>query len=681
MPASKTKARKQPTARDEIAAEAGAVTAIIPKRLAKLAEQCQALYKVPVEIQTYGRLKENLLKRIREEPVILVAEMEDLSEFTKNHYFTGDGTEYPGKTLLLTNREDLSNIPFATNRGIEVLSNDTPAGLWSYKINKFIEELKYDRNIGHLREEDLKKRKDLDSLNEIGSALSTEKDLNKLLDLIVSRSREMTWADAGTLYLIEADSTIPVDDNEYFKNKKMRFQVAQNDSKNLPFKSILVNISPSSIYGYVALNQEPLNFEDVYYLDPKKPYGWGGKDFDAITDYRTMSMLTVPMANYRGETIGVIQLINRKTDPSIRLEDPETCVQHIQPFTEHDIGIAMSIASQASIAIQNTQLVNSIKGLFDGFIAASVKAIESRDPTTSGHSQRVADLTVALTGQVDRLKKGKFKDVSFSEEMVQEIRYASLLHDFGKIGVREHVLVKAKKLYPYESQAVQDRFEVIRRTVDAEFRQKQIEYLSGGDAGEKQKALVGETEKERQEALAEVEEYLNFIMQCNEPTVLAQGGFERLNEIATKIFRNWEGSQIPYLNERELVSLSVPRGSLNENDRKEIESHVTHTYKFLTTIPWTPNLRRVPEIAYAHHEKLDGTGYPNKLKAQEIPIQAKMMTIADIFDALTASDRPYKKAMPAERALYILQEESKADHVDSDLLELFVGSEIYKIVL
>ena len=185
----------------------------------------------------------------------------------------------------------------------------------------------------------------------------------------------------------------------------------------------------------------------------------------------------------------------------------------------------------------------------------------------------------------------------------------------------------------------------------------------------------------REEALAEIQEYLDFIMQCNEPTVLAQGGFDRLNEIATKIFRNWEGNKVPYLNERELVSLSVPRGSLNENDRKEIESHVTHTYKILSTIPWTPNLRRVPEIAYAHHEKLDGTGYPNKLMGKDIPIQSKMMSIADIFDALTASDRPYKKAMPAERALYILQEESKANHVDADLLELFVDSEIYKIVL
>jgi HD-GYP domain-containing protein (c-di-GMP phosphodiesterase class II) len=325
--------------------------------------------------------------------------------------------------------------------------------------------------------------------------------------------------------------------------------------------------------------------------------------------------------------------------------------------------------------------VSSIKGLFDGFIAASVKAIESRDPTTSGHSQRVAELTVALTGQIGRSNKPQFKSIKFNEEMVQEIRYASLLHDFGKIGVREHVLIKAKKLYPYELQSVRDRFEIIRRIVQADFNQEQIEYFRKDGGKNFDQAAIEEIDRKQEAALTEIEDYFNFILQCNEPTVLAQGGFERLNDLSKRNFVNWEGTEVPYLNEKELVSLSVPRGSLNENDRKEIESHVTHTYKFLSTIPWTPDLRHVPDIAYAHHEKLDGTGYPNKLKSKEIPIQAKMMSISDIFDALTASDRPYKKAMPPERALNILNEEAKASHIDSDLLEIFIESDTYKIVL
>jgi len=387
----------------------------------------------------------------------------------------------------------------------------------------------------------------------------------------------------------------------------------------------------------------------------------------------------VPMVNYRGETIGVLQLMNRKVDADMKLGEPETFHEHVLPFTEHDVRMARSIASQASIAIQNTQLVNSIRMLFDGFIAASVKAIESRDPTTSGHSQRVATLTVALAEQVDRSDHPRFKNEKYSREQLQEIRYASLLHDFGKIGVREHVLVKAKKLYPEEMQQLLDRFDLIRTTVALNHTRRQVEAFQK-HRGKKRddEIMIAQTDLDKEIKL--VQDCLAFIRQCNEPTVLAQGGFERLSEIAKQNFRNLDGADMPFLMDKELISLSVPKGSLNENDRKEIESHVTHTYKFLTTIPWTADLRNVPDIAYGHHEKLDGTGYPNRLKEEEILIQSKMMTIADIYDALTALDRPYKKALPAERALNILMEESKAAHIDRDLLDIFIKGELYKAV-
>jgi HD-GYP domain-containing protein (c-di-GMP phosphodiesterase class II) len=341
--------------------------------------------------------------------------------------------------------------------------------------------------------------------------------------------------------------------------------------------------------------------------------------------------------------------------------------------------MAMSIASQASIAIQNAQLVKDIQNLFNGFIKASVKAIESRDPTTSGHSQRVADLTVALAEQVSRSDSPRFRDLHFSESELQELRYASLLHDFGKIGVRENVLIKAKKLYPAERQSLEDRFHLIKRTTEVHYLQRQVQHLLGLPK-EAASPLVEQTRDEQAQRIREIEEFLEFILKCNEPTVLAQGGFERLHEIAAKTFQGWDGSQIPFLSEKELISLSVPKGSLNENDRKEIESHVTHTYKFLNEIPWTKDLRRVPLIAYAHHEKLDGTGYPNKLTADQIPLQSKMMTISDIFDALTAWDRPYKKAVPMERALNILVEESNVGHIDKDLLDIFIQAEIFKLV-
>jgi HD-GYP domain-containing protein (c-di-GMP phosphodiesterase class II) len=656
-----------------------AIQVMVPKPLAELAEVCEFSAEQPVEVQTYARLSQTLLKRLAKERIVLLTDVKELQaigkELAPSDYLSG-----LGKLIVMTADTDLAKNPVPCQRGVDLVERNPSRELLSYKVNRALMEIAYDSQVEIIKLDGVKRGSDLEALNEIGMALSTEKDLGRLLDLIVSKSRQMTWADAGSLYLIEADPNIPDDAKDYFKNKKMRFQVAQNDSRQVPFKSFVVEINKSSIYGYVALTQEPLSFEDVYDIPKNVQYGWGGREFDASIGYRTMSMLTVPMVNWRGETIGVIQLINRKIRPEIILEDPKTCVEFIQPFTSHDLRMAMSIASQASIAIQNTQLVDSIRTLFDGFIDASVKAIESRDPTTSGHSQRVATLTVALAEKVDASKEAKFKDVRFTREQIQEIRYASLLHDFGKIGVREHVLVKAKKLYPSELRAVEDRFELIRTLTalrHAVTKAKLLEDKTAADA----KALITVQDERLKNELADLDEVLTFIRRCNEPTVLAQGGFEQLSDIAKRAFKQMNGVEVPFLDDKEMISLSVPRGSLTEQDRKEIESHVTHTYKFLTTIPWTSDLRNVPEIAYAHHEKLDGTGYPNRLSSDRIPIQSKMMTISDIFDALTASDRPYKKALPAERALNILQEEAKAGHIDVDLLAVFLDADIYQQVL
>ena len=581
-----------------------------------------------------------------------------------------------GKIIILVNEQDLKNSEIPMVRGIDLMDIQPGDALFHFKIQKSISEIKFEEEISTLKTYEAR----LDTLNEIGVALSTEENLPNLLELIVSKSREMTWADAGSLYLIESEQNKEDNQDDYFANKKMRFQVSQCDSADVPFKSLVLEINKASIYGYVAIKQEPLNIEDVYYISEDKEFGWGGKEFDAINGYRSMSIMAVPMVNYQGETIGVIQLINRKVDPSIILSDPKEAEKYIQPFTQHDMRLAMSIASQASIAIQNTQLVDSIRTLFDGFINASVSAIESRDPTTAGHSQRVATLTVGLAELVDKSDSPKFRDVFFGPEQLQEMRYASLLHDFGKIGVRERVLVKAKKLYPEEMKSLQDRFELIRTLTTLKNTLRKVGLLENQIDSES-KALIAQAEFDFNQEIKNVNELLNFIQGCNEPTVLAQGGFEQLHDIAKRMFNKLDGEPVNFLSEEELVSLSVKRGSLTEQDRKEIESHVTHTYKFLNTIPWTSNLKNVAEIAYAHHEKLDGTGYPNRLNTDTIPIQSKMMTISDIFDALTASDRPYKKALPAERALNILQEEVKANHIDGDLLEIFIVSEKYKDVL
>ena len=636
-------------------------------------------HDVEIEIRSYKSIRKNTVESLRDGMAILVAEYRKFSQHV-NILDANGGKPVSGRVMLLSTENDLKEGGLHQNIAIDYVDANASAELLQFKLARTIREVHLNQSYKTARIDVERTRNDLESLNEIGMALSTEKDLNRLLDMIVSRTRSMTYADAGSLYLIESDPNIQDDHRDYFTNKKMRFQVAQNDSRNVPFKSFLAQISKESIYGYVALTQEHLVFEDVYFIEKNLQYGWGGREFDAAINYRTKSMLTVPMINWKGETIGVIQLINRKTSPDILLDDPKKTEQFIQPFTNHDVRMALSIASQASIAIQNTQLVESIQTLFDGFIDASVQAIESRDPTTAGHSHRVAELTVGLAELIDRSDAPKFKEHKFTRENLQEVRYASLLHDFGKIGVREHVLVKAKKLYPHELRSVHDRFDLIQTLVTLNSTQKALKALEANSkAGNKE--VIQATRHELEEELIRLKEMQDFILQCNEPTVLAQGGFERLIDLAKISFKKLTGDDFSLITPEELVSLSVPRGSLTEADRKEIESHVTHTYRFLKTIPWTSDLRNVPDYAYAHHEKLDGTGYPNGLDEGRIPIQAKMMTISDIFDALTASDRPYKKALPAERALNILMEESNNKHIDGDLLNIFIESEIYRSVL
>lgn len=355
----------------------------------------------------------------------------------------------------------------------------------------------------------------------------------------------------------------------------------------------------------------------------------------------------------------------------------EQCLENVKLHNDREK--LESIASQAAIAIGNSKLLDSIQILFDGFINASVKAIESRDPTTSGHSSRVATLTIALAETVDQLKTGRFANLSFTADQLSEIRYASLLHDFGKIGVRERVLVKSKKLYPEEQQALMDRFRLIRAMMELKSSKEQISYFLN-ETHEKALGKYDANSDSLQEKLEELDDYLKLILSANEPTVMAQEGFEKLQEIAQLTFQPPTGVPVCYLSEDELNSLSVKKGSLNEKDRQEIESHVTHTFNFLNIIPWSENLDRVPEIAHAHHEKLNGSGYPQQLTESEIPLESKMMTIADIYDALTAWDRPYKKAMPSERALNILNFEAKDKHIDPDLLEIFISAKLYSLV-
>ena len=512
------------------------------------------------------------------------------------------------------------------------------------------------------------KSSELKELSDISSLLMMEKDLGKLLNQILLKSREMTQSDAGSVFLVE----------EHEEGRQLRFKWTQNDSMDLPWQEFTFPLSSSSIAGYVALTGRMLTIDDTYEISPAMEYGFN-RSFDEKTGYRTKSMLVAPLRNHKDEIIGVLQLINRKRNWESQLTTHEIVDEQVIPFTGQCEDTIQAFGGMAAISIENNLLYRSIENLFEGFVKAAVTAIESRDPTTSGHSNRVAILTTTLAEHVDRTGGGRFRDTKFSYEQMKEIRYASLLHDFGKVGVREEVLLKAKKLYPYHLQQALDRFKYIRRSMQYDKALKKIEHLLK-NGGENAQEILAALDEELREQVGELDEFVRAVIEANEPTILEQDTLEKIRPMKGTLFRDPEGGELPYITDEEFLVLSIKKGSLAEKERREIESHVTHTFNFLKLVPWTKDLTSIPMIAYAHHEKLNSEGYPNKLNRYQIPIQSKMMTIADIYDALTAADRPYKKAASTERALQILNFEVKDDHVDPDLLDIFIEGKVFDSV-
>ncbi len=521
-----------------------------------------------------------------------------------------------------------------------------------------------------VREELRRAEWDMEELNRIGIALSSQQSVHGLLSLILQKSRDITGADAGSLYLLEESES---------GERRLRFKLTQNDSRQFPFSEFTLPLTENSMAGYAALRGAAINLRDAYAIPPEYPYRFNDS-YDRESGYRTRSVLTLPMKNVRGEVLGAIQLINCKRRRAAPLDSPEAVDREVVPFPERAERLGMSLASQAAVAYENKKLYGEIESLFEGFVQASVTAIEQRDPTTSGHSFRVSTLTLALAEAVDATTTGPYSASRFNREQMKEIRYAAVLHDFGKVGVREEVLVKARKLFPSQLELVRQRFDYIRKDLEARATQRKLEaVLERGRAG-----AVPEIHRLDQEYKLRIEEldvYLEFILRVNQPTVLPEGNFDLLNEIARRFFRDPRGVEQPYLSSDEVRLLSIPKGSLDAEERLEIESHVVHTFNFLMQIPWTSELKAIPQIARAHHEKLDGTGYPYKLHSDQIPLQTKMMTICDIFDALSAADRPYKKAVPVERALAILDSSVRQKELDPELFRLFVDAKIYERTL
>ncbi len=508
----------------------------------------------------------------------------------------------------------------------------------------------HERAVGErLRRERELAARDLFELSEIGGALMAPQETEELLATILAEARRVSGAEAGSLYLVEEE--------------RLRFCLMQNDAlPELRQPDFTIPVDRSSFAGYAAATGETLRIADAYRLPPDAPYRFDRR-FDEANGYRTRAVMVVPMRTPTGDAVGVLQLLNPRSGE----------------FGSRDQQVARALGGQAAVSIENQRLRADIEALFEGFIRASVTALDQRDPGTSGHSVRVAELTCELAGRADGTREGPFAAIGFSREALRELRYAALLHDFGKVFVSEEVLGKDRKLPRAREIRVFGRFERAAEALEARFERERARYLiecgtAGFEAFEKQLRRHFEAEHER------LRRFEAAVRRANEPRVLPSAVSEELQAVARHRVVGADAQEFPLLEDGDLDYLAVPQGNLTPAERHAIESHVTYTHRFLSQIPWTRDLAQVDAIASAHHEKLDGTGYPMGLDATAIPFPTRILTIADIFDALTAGDRPYKKALPLEAALEILHHEARRGRIDAGLLELFCATRVWRVL-
>jgi HD-GYP domain-containing protein (c-di-GMP phosphodiesterase class II) len=511
-------------------------------------------------------------------------------------------------------------------------------------------------------------------LNRIGLALMTERDLSRLLAEILVQARRLTCSDAGSVYLVEeGGGGSPV----------LRFRLAQNDTlAELQLEEFTLPLDCTSLAGQAAVTRRPLLLDDAYALPPGASFAFNGA-FDERNGYRTRSLLAVPLLDRREQVVGVLQLINRKRQPGARIRTAADAASAVLPYGDGEVELVRSLAGQAAVAIENSRLYARIEQIFESFVRAAVTAIDQRDPATAGHSVRVAELTCGMAEVLNTLEDGPYAGTRFSAAELRELRYAALLHDFGKVAVREAVLLKERRLPPVLEERVRGRLRVLRAAATAAHQRARAGILEAapraGAGGVEGRLEAADAEHRRR--LAELERIAALVDAAGGPAPTTPERAAELREIAGRSWEGPDGEAIAALEPEELEYLMIPRGTLSEDERREIESHVVRTHAFLQGIPWTEELARVPELAYGHHERLAGGGYPRGVAADHIPVATRLMSIADVFDALTAADRPYKRAMPLERALAILQEDAGAGALDPELVRVFIASRVYERVL
>jgi len=505
----------------------------------------------------------------------------------------------------------------------------------------------------------------LEELNSIGVSLSKEKDMNRLLEKILVAAKTITNADGGTLYRINDEGNCQF---EIMRTDSLNIAMGGTTGVAIPFYPIhLIGRdglpNNSMVVAYSVLHDRTVNIPDAYAAEGFDFFVM--INFDKKTGYRSKSFLTVPMKNHENEIIGVLQLINAQDRRS----------GEIIPFSSADQSLAESLASQAAIALTNRQLINQLEELFEAFINLINTAIDDKSPYTGGHCQRVPVLTMMLAEAAIRTRTGPLRDFMLDEHALYELKLAGLLHDCGKVTTPVHIVDKATKLQIIfdRIELVDTRFEVAKREAEVEMLHAKVRMLT-----ENPGANLAGLEAECQQKIAALDDDRNFLRRANiGGEFMTQDQIERIKRIARLTWTNEDGDRAPLLSQDEVYNLSIVRGTLTQEDRQIINNHVAMTYKMLSALPWPKQLRGVPEIASSHHERLDGKGYHRGLTAEKMPLQARIVAIADIFEALTAKDRPYKPGKTLTESLEILGRMSLESHVDSNLFDVFIREKVY----
>jgi len=501
-------------------------------------------------------------------------------------------------------------------------------------------------------------------LNEIGMALSTEKDTNKLFELILEEAKNITNADGRTLYMVDDKGNLKF---EIMRNDSMNTIMGGTSGVDIPFPAVSKYFDDgepnlSNVSAYAAITGETINIVDAY---EEKGYDFSGaKSYDKSSGYRSQSFLTMPLKNHENEIIGVMQLINA-TDKN---------TGKVIPFSSDVQEQVESIASQGAVALTNKRLVEELKNLFESFIKLIATAIDKKSPYTGGHCERVPLITTMLADAVEKVDYGKYKDFSMTEDERYELHIAGWLHDCGKVATPPHVVDKGTKLETITDRidTIKTRFEILRRDAEIDFLKKKIE-LNGTANGE-----IKNLEKEYTDKLEQLNDDETFIEKCNVGGEFMEKELQnRVLDIANYDYKQ-QGEKTSFLSENEVRNLNIPKGTLLPEEREIINDHIVITIDMLEKLPYPKHLKNVPEFAGGHHEKLDGTGYPKGLKEDQMSVQAKMMAIADIYEALTAADRPYKDGKKLSMAMRIMGFMKNDYHIDKDLFEIFVNEGVYK---